>query len=527
MKYSLTARNYRSFVGQNSLSHTFDQSTVAFIGQNNAGKSSAIRLMYELRPIFSLLRSPDHGFSKLLARGKLGYSLGSVLPNDSEIFPRRAPSEMRLKLEVDMEGEKTDYRVPLWIELLLNQENKNLSMTVEGFPPEYRSDTAGWHNNVALAGGSPVCDFGPYFESLGQLARCTYIGPFRNALNFSAGNKYFDLDIGQSVITGWSDLKSGADPRRRQLAIEIMQTIGELFGYRTFDLTAARDGSTFIVTADQSSYRLEELGGGLAQFVIVLANIAMLAPSYVIVDEPELGLHFSKQRVFVDTLRHMASHGLIMATHSLSLARASADRIYLVRTEGPESSSISALEEVENISQLIADIGLEDHSKRGFRKVLIVEGKTDMEPLNEMLRKSGCHDVYIWPFWGKAFINQCTPELLQHLKKMCDPIEVVIDSERRSADAQLEAKRAKFVESCEEAGIPCHVLRLRSLENYYSDRVVKKVFGEQFREFGPYGSRDAGGQWWAKSDGWKLAREMTVDELQGSDLGEIISKIKS
>jgi predicted ATPase len=89
------------------------------------------------------------------------------------------------------------------------------------------------------------------------------------------------------------------------------------------------------VFIDGRSYRLNNLGAGLAQFIVVLGNAAVLRPNFILIDEPELNLHPTLQLDFLTTLGSFAKNGVFFATHSYGLSRSSAELIYSVH-RGPD-----------------------------------------------------------------------------------------------------------------------------------------------------------------------------------------------
>jgi hypothetical protein len=54
---------------------------------------------------------------------------------------------------------------------------------------------------------------------------------------------------------------------------------------------------------------------------------------------------------------------------------------------------------------------------------------------------------------------------------------------------------------------------------------VKAAFGQSFSALSAYQRLANAPSGWSKSDSWKIARQMTLDELSGTDLGEFIEKI--
>ena len=158
-----------------------------------------------------------------------------------------------------------------------------------------------------------------------------YIGPFRNALNLGSNEDYFDIKVGQRFIQQWRDYKTGPLKRNNEIAYRITEDIKRIFGFSDLEINPSVDDRTLQVFIDGRSYKLTELGSGLTQFILVLANAAFKAPSWILIDEPELNLHPSMQLPFLTTLASYSRNGVMFATHSIGLARATADLVYSVR----------------------------------------------------------------------------------------------------------------------------------------------------------------------------------------------------
>jgi hypothetical protein len=79
---------------------------------------------------------------------------------------------------------------------------------------------------------------------------------------------------------------------------------------------------------------------------------------------------------------------------------------------------------------------------------------------------------------------------------------------------------------CKEIGIVCHVLQYRAIENYFPEHAVKAIKGNEFSALKPYESLKARLQYgWSKADNWRMAKEMTLEELSKTDLGEFIKQL--
>src|SRR5205823_7052688 len=114
-----------------------------------------------------------------------------------------------------------------------------------------------------------------------------------------------------------------------------------------------------------------------AQFIVTLANIAKGQPTYVLIDEPESNLHPSLQLDFLMTVGSYASEGVVFATHSIGLARASADRIYSVQKSADGTSPVSPLEKTSGLVEFLGELNFSGYRELGFSKILLVEGPTE------------------------------------------------------------------------------------------------------------------------------------------------------
>jgi len=70
------------------------------------------------------------------------------------------------------------------------------------------------------------------------------------------------------------------------------------------------------------------------------------------------------------------------------------------------------------------------------------------------------------------------------------------------------------------------VLEWRSIENYFSDRAVKAEKGEKYRALEPYEKLNQVSPAWGKAENWRIARQMTREELESTDdLGTFLKSL--
>ena len=110
-------------------------------------------------------------------------------------------------------------------------------------------------------------------------------------------------------------------------------------------------------------------------------------------------------------------------------------------------------------------------------------------------------------------------------RKCSNNVFALIDSERLAAAAPLDAVREAFKQTCQSVGIECHVLERRATENYLTDAAIKTVKGNRYRMLGPYQELKKAALPWAKSENWRIAREMSFDDIKDTDLGKFLASL--
>jgi AAA domain, putative AbiEii toxin, Type IV TA system len=480
--------------------------------------------------LWSLLTSPDdllnmivgtRGVDPLLAAGERSWFTGNDRP---------------LRLELKLRAES-----------VMSSDSDSVTLVFEHRQPDHtvRLTVYAGRNREALDGGwtivggseKPVLErrteYGPTtirldlqpLRQLGiDLGRAMYVGSFRNMINIGASN-YFDLRIGDAFISDYQSLSSGSDPVQNERAHEAISELGRIFGIPDLQVTAAPDGKSLQCIVDGRSRRISELGSGFSHFLILMINVLIRRPSLLLIDEPETGLHASLQLDLLTTLVAYCESGVLFATHSVGLARAAADRIYTV-SPSPEGSLLKPYEQEPQLAHLLGQLGFDRSPNLGFRTVLLVEGVTEVRTFQQWLRKFRKeHEVLLLPLGGSNLIRAGAELELQELTRMNVPIRAVIDSERTADNESLAAGRVAFIETCQKTGIAVHVLERRATENYMTANALNAAIGRPLDPLPPFQSLNEAGNPWSKRENWRIAREMTRDELQPTDLGQLLDSL--
>lgn len=180
MDIEISLQNYRCF-GDEPVSIRIKDGFTALVGTNNSGKSSLLRMPYELRSLFGNLTTIGSNPSQQLLYGTSAPGIW---------FPNVGPGERVFRTGVSrpVEVEITVRDSPAG-QFALNGNQLCFAVTYdrEGVTSTALKDEGG----TVIASAEqplsrpdpPAVDFTPFASAMQELARTMYVGPFRNAIN--------------------------------------------------------------------------------------------------------------------------------------------------------------------------------------------------------------------------------------------------------------------------------------------------------------------------------------------------------
>jgi predicted ATP-dependent endonuclease of OLD family len=305
--------------------------------------------------------------------------------------------------------------------------------------------------------------------------------------------------------------------------------IAKLLGFRSLQINADRTNKTLDVIINERPHKLYEVGAGVAQLIIVLAAALISKPPYILIDEPELSLHPSLQVSFLATLGSYSQKGLVYSTHSIGLARSTAQRIF---TTCRLSNGFSGMQpfgtQNVNLAEWLGELNYSNRAELGCDGIILVEGTTDVLFFQEFLRKISKDGKYVvMPLGGSSLINASIGVHIDELTRIVETskIRVFIDSERKSKDEALASDRIAFVSECEKRGVEVTVSERRATENYLEINGIRAVLGDGFQELGHYEKLKESAKPWHKSENWKIARETSLTDIKDTDFGEFLHSL--
>lgn len=532
MEIDITIKNYRCFPDHIPVRIGIRPGFTALIGINNSGKSALLKFFYEIRDLFGHLSAVGSHLIAAINLTPHPFSWSGVSDLE-EPFNDSNDRGIEIAIEVlNGVSEMANPVKPLVDKIVLNIPRATNTYTCTIFSgnkqilPVSGLQISG-EQEIVHGNGSPFADFRLIKKASALLRNTLYIPPFRNAVNVGQMINYYDINIGQAFIKEWSTSSTGKQKKLREATHRLTDDIRRLFGFNDLKIDASDDNTTLIISIEGRSYKLSDVGAGIAQFILVLASAARKMPDYILIDEPELNLHPALQLDFLTTLASYAPvGGIIYATHSFGLARTTANRIYSVQRIGKCESRLTPYESTPRLAELVGELSFSGFKELGFDKILLVEGSTELLTFQQFLRLyNKDHQTVLLPLGGSQLINSLCEQQLQELVRITGKIHAVIDSEQNNATTPLNKERAAFREICRRLGIQCHVLERRATENYLSDSAIKRVKGQKYRSLSEYERLSDVSPAWAKSENWLIAREMQRTELDETDLGRFLAQL--
>ncbi|HGL6719333.1 AAA family ATPase [Burkholderia contaminans] len=530
---TVSLRNFRCFDWNNPAILEFHYGLTALIGPNNAGKSAALRSIYELRSVWQSIFACLMPHAQYSARAEpTGVSDITELANSDD--------PTRIEISISLNNSPTDnnpnhYHIT-HIEVLYDLENRSITpklikgKNISGSTHTLNEQTIKSANQISgsiITYSRITMNFSALVSFLNDLSRARFFPAFRNAINEGASN-YYDMPVGTALVSTWDTWKAGNVKKSKVAIGRVERKIAELLGFNSLQINADSQRKSLDVYINGHPHKLYEIGSGVAQLVMTLASALVMEPTYILIDEPELSLHPTLQLSFLAALFEYCSKGLLFATHSYGLARTAAERILVVqRSHATKMQPLNS--NSINLAELLGELGYAARLEIGCERILLVEGPTDVLFFQEFLRKLKIDQKYvIMQLGGSSLING---NISTHLSEICrisdaKNIKIFIDSERKSASEPLSPERENFVSACKQFGIEVAVSERRATENYFEENAIRKALGGDYKPLEPFQLLKECSKPWHKSQNWKIARETEFADIESTDLGKFLRSLE-
>src|SRR6266487_3051628 len=290
MLLDITLKNYRCFPDTNPFRLSIRKGFTAFLGTNNSGKSSLLKFFVEFRGLFSLLAGD---FPAGMTGKPLAFQLTGV-PDISEVFSNTNNRNIVIDFGFSPDSDDDPAQLsttPKNIRLEILRDQNILQVTQFSLPSGDVTLSSNFtitqdREILTQGSGARVAYVGPIIRALMSCANSVYLGAFRNTINVGGSSSYYDIQVGEQFIRTWKGFKAGVVKRRSDAAYRLTQDIRHIFGFTNLEILNSEDDKSLNVFVDGRSFRLDELGSGLSQFVLVLASVAVRQQDFIFIDEP-------------------------------------------------------------------------------------------------------------------------------------------------------------------------------------------------------------------------------------------------
>ncbi|MER5266938.1 AAA family ATPase [Actinosynnema sp. NPDC002837] len=330
------------------------------------------------------------------------------------------------------------------------------------------------------------------------------IGTFRQVDNSTTETLSYD---GAGLISSLQRLQNpraqNRDDRERFNAVN--RFVRTVFEDYEATLEVPYDLSTINIARSDSTLPLEHYGTGIQQVIIIATAATVLENHLICIEEPEVNLHPILQRKLLHYLQENTSNQYLIATHSAQMLDYENSSVFSVRRI-PSGTEVTTAQTASHVSNICVDLGYRPSDLLQTNAVVWVEGPSDRIYVRHWIDSEsnkklieGIH--YSIMFYGGRLLSSLSTDDPDQagdvtdfisLRRLNRNVAILIDSDKKSPDAPLNATKSRVVDALSDDTISSFawVTDGYTIENYVPDKLLRSICSDIYPGHDITGSTD-------------------------------------
>ena len=324
-------------------------------------------------------------------------------------------------------------------------------------------------------------------EELKIFKNLIYIPNYREINKPSIVRKNENVFNGENIIEELFKLRNPDIGEEKDTILKIENFVKDLLNLEHISIEIPHTKDKLILTINDQRLPLDSFGTGIHELVILCSALAIYNNYIVCIEEPEIHLHPTLQRKFLNFLCSTNNTYFITTHSNVFLEGNDYISLYHVNHDG-EKSIISHVNSDIKSYEILDDLGYKASDVLQTNGVIWVEGPSDRIYIKKWISllddslKEGIH--YSIMFYGGRLLAHLSnniefnSDIFIPLLKINRNSIMVIDRDGFSSNAQLNKTKSRINRETKEGN--CWITHGREIENYISSRTISNWLQDKY-----------------------------------------------